>query len=972
MPPSPLRRPLVALLALVALPVALVAQGTGKKPITQDVYDIWNTIEDPVLSPDGRWAGYTISPVVGDGEAIVRATSGATTWSVPRGWTGRPITSVETDNAFNLPPIMFSADSRWAAMITYAPKAEHDRARRARGRARRSPPNSLALISLTDGKVTTFEHVRAARLADYSAKYLFYHLAPPDSAARDSLRDSSATRAPARDSSAGNRERRLGTVLVVRDLASGSETRISDVSSFAVDDSARWLAYSVTARDSTTDGVYLRELASGDVHPLLTGAGSYAQLTFDRAGRQFAFVSDRDEHAREKPRFGAWLVSLQSSSPTAKAIITPGSIDGMSVSERGRFEFTRDGSTLLLGVAPERPDTIPADSLADKAVYDLWHWKDPRLQPQQKLEAARDFNRSFTTVYHIATGKAIRLADDSLPNVNVSDDGRVALGLTGVPYAVQSMWGDDGDDVWLIDAVSGKRTKLATKVHFRAQLSPGGRYVTWFEDDRWWSYAIGTGKKTDLTGALTGVRFDQETWDRPSPKAPWGTGGWTTDDTSLLLYDRYDIWEVDPTGARAPRMVTDSLGVREHMVFRAIDLDEDDPYVDASQPLLLEAFNIDTKAAGFYRERLGATRVPERIVMADKAFGTPRKARDAETLLLTESTVAEFPNLWTGTSLDRLTRITDANPQQSEYPWPTVELVSWLSDDGVPLKGMLYKPENYDPSKKYPMVVYFYEQLSDNLHRYHAPSGRNVVNPTVYTSKGYLVFFPDIVYTDGWPGPSAIKCIIPGVKSIIARGIVDPAAIGVAGQSWGGYQIAYMITQTSLFAAAVPNAPVANMTSAYGGIRWGSGLARSFQYEKTQSRIGGSLWEYPIRYIENSPLFHLDRVTTPVFFMQNDADDAVPWYQGIELFVGLRRLEKEVYFVVYNGDRHNPRKRANQKDVDEKMLQFFANKLQGAPAPDWMVHGIPYLDKGRSEMIEASQTRAEQGAQARESPARPN
>ncbi|MGH7711357.1 MAG: alpha/beta hydrolase family protein, partial [Gemmatimonadaceae bacterium] len=288
--------------------------------------------------------------------------------------------------------------------------------------------------------------------------------------------------------------------------------------------------------------------------------------------------------------------------------------------------------------------------------------------------------------------------------------------------------------------------------------------------------------------------------------------------------------------------------------------------------------------------------------------------------------------------------------------WPSVELVEWISDDGIPLQGLLYKPEGFDASRKHPMVVYYYERLSDGLHQYHAPAGRNTVNPSVYTSLGYLVFFPDIVYKPGWPGPSAVKAIVPGVQSLVARGFVNPKAVGIAGQSWGGYQSAYVITQTSMFAAAVPNAPVANMTSAYGGIRWESGLARPFQYEKTQSRIGGSIWEYPVRFIENSPLFHLDRVTTPVLFMHNDADGAVPWYQGIELFVGLRRLGKEVYMVNYNGDGHNPRKRANQKDIDMRMQQFFANKLKGEPPPDWMVRGIPALEKGRDQIAPKAAT----------------
>jgi len=184
----------------------------------------------------------------------------------------------------------------------------------------------------------------------------------------------------------------------------------------------------------------------------------------------------------------------------------------------------------------------------------------------------------------------------------------------------------------------------------------------------------------------------------------------------------------------------------------------------------------------------------------------------------------------------------------------------------------------------------------------------------------------------------------------VARGYVDPKRIGTAGQSWGGYQTAYMITQTNVFAAAFAGAPVANMTSAYGGIRWESGVARAFQYEKTQSRIGGSMWQYPLRFIENSPLFFTDRIQTPVLIMSNDADGAVPWYQGIEWFVALKRFGKEAYLLNYNNDGHNPRKRANQKDVDRRMQEFFGHHLKGEPMPDWMKRGIPFIDKGRDQL----------------------
>jgi dipeptidyl aminopeptidase/acylaminoacyl peptidase len=422
------------------------------------------------------------------------------------------------------------------------------------------------------------------------------------------------------------------------------------------------------------------------------------------------------------------------------------------------------------------------------------------------------------------------------------------------------------------------------------------------------------------------------------------------DDARVIVYDKTDVWELDPAGVTAPINLTAGAGKQTNVTYRLVDLDRDEPALDPTKPMLLRALNNETKESGYYRDKFGAASVPEKLIAGPRAYNALAKARKAETYMMTQSTYREYPDLYVGTSIGQVSKVTNANAQENEYPRGDVELVSWLSDDGVKLQGMLYTPENFDPKKKYPMVSYFYEKLSDGLHGYVAPSGRNNVNPLVYTSQGYLVFFPDVVYTMGYPGPSAYKCIVSGVKSLIERGFVDPKRLGLNGQSWGGYETAYIITQTSMFAAAVPNASVVNMTSAYGGIRWESGIARTGQYEHGQSRIGGSLWQYPERYILNSPLFQMDRVTTPIMWMENDADGAVPWYQGIEYYLAMRRLKKEAYMVVYNGEGHNPSKRANQKDIDMKMQQFFANKLMGAPAPEWMTKGIPNLEKSRDQV----------------------
>jgi Prolyl oligopeptidase family len=976
-------------LAAVALPMAAQAQ---KRALTQADWDKWRSINGAALSNDGRWAVYTLIPQVGDGEMVVRSTQGATEYRVPRGYLGRPNNipgglrgpvgggeegSPATATAT---PAQFTADNKFVLVMTQPTQAEVARASRGRGAgsAAASSRQSLVIVSLADGKTTTIAGVRSFRLPRDNGNWVAY-IPQPDSASGDSTARGAGAAAGrggrgGRGGGAGAGARRsFGSPLVLRNIATGTEERLSDVLTYAFDDSAKVFGYTVVSRDSTKDGAFLRAMASGATTTLLAGRGDYKSLAFDRAGKQIVFLSNHDEFGHDKPRYTLYQASVKGGA--AQAAVTPAMLPSpMRVADNGAPAFTRSGTAITFQIAPPAVDSVPADSLVGKAGFDLWNYKDPTLQPAQRLSAARDRNRSYAAVYFPATKKWTQVANDSIPQANISDDGRVALANSRDRYLVESMWGEGGTDVYVIDPVTGARKMIKEKISSAAQLSPDAKYVMYFDKARWYSYNTATGKVVDVTGPVKGVSFEQETDDHPSTPPAWGIANWTKGDRSVLIYDRYDVWELDPQGVKAAVMVTDSLGRKEHIVLRLAESGggrggrggrgggggaggDDRATIDPAAPLLLHALNDDTKASGFYRDQLGVNKQPEKIVMADVAYGTPVKAANADEWMLTKGTFTEFPNLWVGASLTQMTKISDANPQQKDYNWGTVELVNWVSADGVPLKGLLYKPENFDPTKKYPMISYFYEQLSNGLHNYVAPTGRNVINPTHYASNGYLVFEPDIVYKDGYPGPSAMSAIVPGVQALLARGYVDPKALGLQGQSWGGYQTAFLITQTNMFAAAMAGAPVANMTSAYGGIRWGSGLARAFQYETGQSRIGKSLWEAPMQYIENSPLFWIDRVTTPLFIMSNDMDDAVPWYQGIELFVGMRRLGKEVYMINYNNDVHNPASRANQKDIAMRMQQFFDNKLKGAPAPDWMTKGIPYIAKGR-EQLKAPATQA--------------
>ena len=947
------------LLAAMASTVAAPLAAQAKRAITQDTYDQWRTIQGATLSPDGKFTMYTLSPVVADGQVVIRATGADTEWRFARGYTGRPQLQPAADSAalFSAPPPQFSAGSTTAAFITYAPRADFEAARKAKPRPLPAPRTSLTIVTLADGKAQVIPRVRSFRLAREGGRYLAY-LMEADTAAPGTGGAAPAGgaggRGGARGGVAGTRSDPAAP-LMLRDLTTGQELKIDDVTSYLFDENESLLVYATSSADTTKSGVHVRTLATAAVATLVSGKGNYKSLAVDRKGTQVAFVTDRDDAAAAKPKYALYYASLVPAKGQKGPVVAAKVVDAAMVgadqliADRGRLDFVRDGSALQFALAPLPIDSIPADSLAEKAIYDLWHWKDTQIMPMQKLQAARERNRTWVAVYQPAAKKWAKLGNDSLRQVTLADNGRIALALNPVQYAIESTWGEGGEDVYVLDATTGARTLVAKKLD-GAQLSPGAKYVTFFRDGKWFSYATAGGKLVEITAAIRDVKFENEEFDMPDARPSYGLGGWTRDDARVLVYDRYDVWEVDPAGVAAPRNVTAGAGRAKRVTYRVVNLDNEDRFLDPAEPLMLRAFDNETMSSGYAHATLGASAAPEVFVMGPRNYAALQKARKAGQYLMTQQTYREFPDLWTGPALTSLRKVSNANPQDAEYPRGTVELVSWLNADGVPLKGLLFKPEGFDPSKTYPMITYFYEHHSETLYNYAAPTGRNVVSPLVYNALGYLVFMPDIVYTDGYPGPSAAKAIIPGVQALVARGFVDPKKLGVTGQSWGGYQSAYLITVTNMFAAAVPNATVVNMTSAYDGIRWGSGVLRQMQYEHSQSRIGGSLWQYPERFIENSPLFKLDRVTTPVLFMANDNDGAVPWYQGIEFYGAMRRLQKEAYLVVYNGDEHNPTKRANQKDIDLKMQQFFGAKLLGQPEPDWMVHGIPFLKKGQDQI----------------------
>ena len=960
------------LLAVAALTTVSFAQ--SKRPLNHSDYDGWRSIVGQRLSNDGKFVIYGLFPQEGDGEVVIR---NLVTGKEQREAGGvRPTPTPATPGEEGPAPearsavLLFSSDSRTAVFSTFPSKSASDQAKKDKKPA---PKDGMVIVDLASGKAERIERVKRFAMPEKAAGLLVYWKEGPDAPASGAGAGGTGAAKPeggdrwgdqqggrgGRGGAAGARGGRpdFGSDLVIRKLSDASERTVADVAEFSLSDDGNTLVYAVSARDTAKNGVFAVKPGTGDAAAsLLEGKGKYSKLTWDENQTQIAFLSDRDDAAAKTPK---WKLYGWDRKSAQAGVLVSGEMAGFRkeyvISDKGTLSFSKDGTRLYFACAPpaaEKKDE-GADAAADdsKAVVDLWSYKDDYIQPIQKVRAERDRNKTFTAAYLIPEKKIVQLADPAVETVTPSESAQWIMGTDDREYRAIADYDERYLDAYLVDATTGARTLLAKKQRGTMTWSPSGRYLLYFDGKDWNTVSVPDGKKTNLTATL-GVKFFNEDTDTPSTPGPYGNGGWTKDGKSVLLYDRFDIWRVSPDGTGGKNM-TAGYGLAHDLRLRYIRTEAENPrerWIDGTKPVMLSAENLKTYETGLFRASLDGG-APKQLTMMAKVLSAPVKAKDADVYMLTAQTFSEFPDLVvTDNSFKELRKISNANPQMANLAWGSSEVVPFKNADGVPLTGALYKPANFDPKKKYPLMVYIYERLTQGVNHFVDPRPSHNINLSYYTSNGYLVLTPDIVYTTGYPGQSALKCVLPAVQAMVDRGFVDEQHIGIQGHSWGGYQIAYMVTQTQRFRAVAAGAPVANMISAYDGIRWGTGLPRQFQYERTQSRIGGSIWQFPTRFIENSPIFWADRVQTPVMLLHNDGDDAVPWYQGVEFYLALRRLGKEVYLFDYNGEPHGLRKRPNQKDYTIRLQQYFDHYLKGAPAPAWMEKGVPYIERERTEL----------------------
>lgn len=902
-----------------------------KKILDHPDFDIWNVIKNQSISNNGKHIMYALERGEVDYFLKIKTDKAQMIFEHERASRG-----------------VFTYDSKFALFTIKPWKKDVLELKRKKVKKSKLPKDTLGIYNLSTNQLTKIANVKSYKIPVKWSSVVAYYL--NEAPAIKNSKTIKKSKKKVKKVSKKN-----GYHLVVRNLQTQHQDTIRFVTKFAFSKEGNKLTFATTgAKESLQAGVYVMDIKTNHTKKVFSASSkaTYNQLSLSNSGTKLGFVVDVDTSKvlRRPYQLYYWKEGDLTATLMLDGAKAP---TGYKVSPNGRISFSENENNLFFGLAT--PEIVKDTTLLKEEIVnvEVWTYDEPRLYTVQELQVKRDKNKSYLTTIDLTNGnKLTQIATTSYPNAQLGDRGNSDLALVSnpKPYQLESQWtGMRASDYAIVNTKTGDVNKVLTKMSGFTRLSPKGKYAYGYSpvDSTWFTLDMATGKRADLT---KGKIFYNELNDSPNHPRSYGIAGWTENDEEILIYDRYDIWKYNPTGSDRTRLTN---GRPSKTAYRYVKLDKEELFVSTSSKWLLTTFNEKNKHSGYYSLN-PKSRKGKQLLTGPYSYSRPIMSQKAKRLLFTRQSFEEFPDIRVADiKFKNQLKISNANPQQSEYNWGTAELVNWTSLDGKSLSGMLIKPENFDPTKKYPMIVNFYEKSSNSLYRHRAPAaGRSSINYSFYTSRGYLIFNPDVYYREGYPGESAFNCVIPGITSLVEKGFVDKDNIGTQGHSWGGYQIAYLVTKTDIFKAAESGAPVPNMISAYGGIRWWSGLSRQFQYEHTQSRIGGTPWQYPARYVENSPIFNIDKINTPLLIMHNDADGHVPWYQGIEFFVSLRRLGKPSWFLNYNGEPHWPLKFQNRKDFNIRMAQFFDYYLKGAGKPVWMERGVPAIEKGINQGYE--------------------
>jgi dipeptidyl aminopeptidase/acylaminoacyl peptidase len=925
---------LFAASAAVAQPVQQQSKTdpVRKKVLTLADYGRWNRITGAALSSDGKWMTYTHTPNDGDATLFIRELDGTKLYTIPVGSGAQ-----------------FSDDGRWVGYFVSSPSTG---GRGGRGNGRGNAPAPTPPGGGRQGNAPAASAARTFELLDLATgdKTSSSGIASFRFAAGSHWLALSANR-PAGTTTGG-------VTVVVRDLTDGSvEQSFGNVGEYEFDDAGKLIAYTVDAPDKLANGIYLYDLEKNTSHALTSGQYDFGNL--DWRAQSTDLVALRGEKKKGLLQRDNSLVILRGigASPAAPVIYALDKQDTV-ISEFSPPRWSRDGSKVFFGVKEQEAE--PEPSTEPTANVDVWHWKDDDVQSVQIVQLNQLRRATTPAVYDVASGKGMLIGDRALRTAAPTPNGKWAIGRVDTSYSGAVEWGGSKGDYYRIDLVTGQRTLIERGLTRTMGVSPDSRWYLFLKDKQIRAYDIENNRTTTL--AVPGVSFLDETDDYPYEKPIYGVAGWTRDGR-VLLNHRFDIWAVPLDGSKATNL-TGGMGTAEQIRFRIVNFaggqgggrggfasppDTGDARVDMSKPLTLSAYGEWTKKSGYYTLAPGSK--PSPLIYEEKAIGGASKAAKADRIIFTEQTAAEFPDYWvSNTSFTSPRKVTDANPFIVDYLWtPRRVLIDYKNSRGERLQGTLTLPANYEQGKKYPMLVYFYDRMSNTHNSFSMPVYDDRPHMSTYASDGYLVLQPDIVYETGKPGTSALDCISSAVKKVIDLGYADPKHIGLQGHSWGGYQSSFILTQPDMFAAVVTGAPPTDLASFYDETYPGSGTLQQGIMEVGQVRMGegNTPWTARELYDSQSPINFVRNIRTPFLILQGTADNAVDWHQGLELYAAARRWGKQVIFLSYPGEPHHLTRKENQKDFQVRMKAFFDHYLKGTEAPKWMTDGVSQVKKGR-------------------------
>jgi dipeptidyl aminopeptidase/acylaminoacyl peptidase len=947
---------------------AQASSETVKKILTFADYGKWNRVTSAALSPDGKWMSYAYQPNTGDTTLFVKQLDGDKLYTIPvgsaavaGGGRGGPGGGGFGGGGGST---QFSDDSRWVAYYVNPPQA----AAGGRGGARGGAPGGVRGGTRGIGGESAAAAPRQTRRLEILELASGERYSIPNPATFRFSKDSRwlAVRVNRASAAEGSPS---GADLVLRDLSSGTSRNIGNVNLYDFDASGALLAYTIDAQDKLGNGLYLLKLATGETRVLATAALDFDALSWSSEGANLAVLQGekKRENKQKDNVLRAW--TNVGGDSAAEVLLDPAKYDGfpkgMVLSEFTTPQWSKDGTKLFIGIKEQEAE--PPTSNEPQANVDVWHWKDATPQSEQIIRLAQERRATLPAAFVVASKKFVQLGDGDMRGVTPVANGKWGIGRNDAAYRGEVAEGSTRADYYRVSMETGERALISKALTRTMGSSPDGKWFLYLKDKHVHAYNLESAVD-NVIDAKVGTSFVDEEDDHPYEKPAYGVAGWTKDGSSVILYHKYDIWQLPLEGGTAVNL-TKGKGDAEEIRFRLVRLDVgarggrggggggvpggrglgggEEEAIDLSKPQLLSAYGEWTKKSGYYS--LAPGQEPKPLIWLDKQIGQAEKAKNADRVIFTQQSFTEFPDYWvTNSMFESPRKVTDANPFITEYAWGSRVLVDFKNSKGQRLQATLTLTANYEKGKKYPMLVYIYEKLSNTHHTFSMPVYDDRPHMSTYASDGYLVLEPDIVFEIGKPGFSALDCVTAAVKKVIELGYADPKHIGLQGHSWGGYESSFILTQTDIFAAVVTGAPLTDLTSMYDEVYKQSGSVNQGILELGQGRWGANVnpWTAKDLLESQSPVHQVTKISTPFLILQGTADGAVDWDQGLEFFNAARRTGKRVIFLSYPDEPHHLAKEENQKDFQVRMKQFFDHYLKGAPAPQWMVDGVPQTQKG--------------------------